>query len=42
MEESVSSEETLNTRSEGNAVMQLQNKESFMLYLHVSYRFDRN
>lgn len=42
MEESMSSEETLNTRSEGNAVMQLQNKESLMLYLHVSYKFSRN
>lgn len=42
LEESVSSEETLNTRCEDNAVVQLQNEEILILYLHMSYKFGRN
>lgn len=42
LEESVSSEETLNTRCEDNAAFQLQNEEILMLYLHISCKFGRN
>lgn len=42
LEESVSSEETLNTRYEDNTVVQQQNEDILMLYLHISCKFSRN